>query len=147
VKEHGRLLGLDLGSRRIGVAVTDAERMVATGVSALPRTGDRARDHNAVGALVEEYGAVGVIVGVPYSMSGGTGPAAAAALEEVEELQSRLDVEVETVDERLTTVAASGALRASGRSSRAARRVVDQTAAAVLLQSWVDRSRSGAPRS
>jgi putative Holliday junction resolvase len=146
VKDTGRLLGLDLGSRRIGVAVSDAERRVATGVTVLPRAGDRTRDHAAIATLVEEYGVVGVIVGVPYSLSGVTGPAAAAALEEVEQLRTGLEVEVETVDERFTTVAAAGALRTSGRSARAARAVVDQTAAAVLLQSWIDRSRSGAGR-
>jgi putative Holliday junction resolvase len=139
----GRLLGLDLGSRRIGVAVTDSARTVATGVSTVERSGDRARDHAAIAALVEEYGVVGVVVGVPYSMSGEKGPAAAAALEEVWELRAALPVEVDTVDERLTTVAAQGALRASGRKARSSRSVIDRTAAAVLMQSWIDRAAAG----
>ncbi|HET6964147.1 MAG TPA: Holliday junction resolvase RuvX [Acidimicrobiales bacterium] len=147
MKRDGRLLGLDLGTRRIGVAVSDSGRTVATGVTAIERTGDRTRDHAAVAALVDEYEAVGVVVGMPYSLSGAAGPAAAAAMEEVEQLRTALDVEVDTVDERLTTVAAAGALRASGRRGRSARAVIDQTAAAVLLQSWLDRrSRQEAPR-
>ncbi len=135
----GRLLGLDLGSRRIGVAVTDSGRTVATGVGNVERSGARARDHAAIATMVEEYGATGVVVGVPYSGSGATGPAAAAPREEIAELRAALGVPVDTVDERLTTVAAAGALRTSGRKGRRARQVIDRTAAAVLLQSWVDR--------
>jgi putative Holliday junction resolvase len=147
MKDEGRLLGLDLGSRRIGVAVTDSGRAVATGVATVARTGDPGRDHAAIATLVEEYGAVGVVVGMPYSLDGRVGPAAAAVLEEVTALREALRVEVDTVDERLTTVAAAGALRASGRRGRRARAVIDQAAAAVLLQTWIDRAgRQGARR-
>lgn len=142
MRSEGRLLGLDLGSRRIGVAVTDRGQVVATGVQALHRSGDRRRDHAALARLVDEYEAVGVVVGVPLSLSGAEGPAAQHILEEVSELRSALNVEVATVDERLTTVAASGALRAGGRSNRRQREVIDQTAAAMILQSYVDRQRN-----
>ena len=101
--ESGRVLGLDLGARRIGVAVTDAGQTVATGVTAIRRGGSRDADRRAVADLVADYEAVGVVVGVPYSLSGGTGPAARAALDEVEELRAVLPVEVTTMDERLTT--------------------------------------------
>jgi putative Holliday junction resolvase len=138
----GRVIGLDLGSARIGVAVTDSEQAVATGVEFLARTGDRDADHRAIAGLVAEYDAVGVVVGLPLSMSGETGPAARAVLDEVADIRLALGVEVDTVDERLTTVAASRALRASGRKSRDQRGVIDQSAAAVLLQSWADRRRS-----
>ncbi|HMC39265.1 MAG TPA: Holliday junction resolvase RuvX [Acidimicrobiales bacterium] len=142
----GRLLGLDLGSRRIGVAVSDSGRTVATGVTVVPRAGDRAAEHAAIAGLAGEYGVVGVVVGVPYSMSGAAGPAAAGVLAEVEELRAVLGVEVSTVDERLTTVQAAGALRAAGRSERRRRPVVDQTAAAVILQSWMDADRARGAR-
>ncbi len=121
------------------MAVTDSGQTVATGVTVVERTGDQRHDHAAVTALVEEYQAVGVIVGVPYSLSGDPGPAATAALAEAEELRRALGVDVETVDERLTPVAAAGALRASGRDARRSRGVIDQTAAAMLLQTWIDR--------
>jgi putative Holliday junction resolvase len=138
----GRVIGLDLGSARIGVAVTDSEQTVATGVALLVRSGDRGADHRAIAGLAEEYDAVGVVVGLPLSMSGATGPAARAVLEEVAQIRAVVAVEVDTVDERLTTVAASRSLRASGRKARDQRGVIDQSAAAVLLQSWVDRRRS-----
>lgn len=136
----GRVLGLDLGSRRIGVAVTDEDQSVAVPVTTILRSGDRTRDHRAVASLVEEYAAVGVVVGLPTSLSGGEGPAARAAGEEAAELRRRLDVDVDTADERLTSV-----LAASGRRSarvRRSRRAVDEEAAALLLQTWADRRRS-----
>jgi putative Holliday junction resolvase len=139
---RGRVVGVDLGSRRIGVAVTDASQTVATGVTTVSRSGDRSSDHRALAAIVREYAAVGMVVGVPYSLSGGHGPAARAALREVEELRVNVDVEVETVDERLSTLTAASALRAAGRRERAQRAVIDQSAAAVLLQGWIDRRRS-----
>ena len=135
----GRVLGLDLGSRRIGVAVSDGGQRLATGVTAIHRRGDRVRDHRAVDDLVNEYEAVQVVVGLPLSLSGAVGAAAQGALAEVEELRATLSVPVDTWDERFTTVAASAALRRGGRSSRGARTVVDQVAAAVMLQGWLDR--------
>ncbi len=108
----GRVLGVDLGSRRIGVAVTDRAQRVATGVAVLARSGDRAADHRALADLVADYEAVGVVVGLPLSLSGRARPAARAVLDEVAEIQDGVAVEVVTVDERLTTRAAAGALRA-----------------------------------
>ncbi len=135
----GRVLGIDLGSKRIGVAVTDDSQRVATGVTVLNRTGDRARDHAALAALVAEYDAAGVVVGLPLSLSGRPGPAAKAVAEEVSELRERLPVAVMTVDERLTTRLAATSLRAGGRREREQRGVIDQSAAALLLQTWVER--------
>jgi putative Holliday junction resolvase len=138
----GRLLGVDLGSRRIGVAVTDSDQKLATGVTALIRSGDRAADHGALAALVAQYDAVGVVVGLPISLSGHAGPAAQSVLDEVAEIRAAVGVEVATEDERLTTRQAARTLRTGGRHGRAQRRVIDQSAAAILLQSWVER-RSG----
>ena len=135
----GRVVGVDLGSRRIGVAVTDSDQRVATGVTTLPRAGDPAADHRALARLVADYGAVGMVVGLPVSLSGQLGPAARAALEEVAQLRAALGIDVVTEDERLTTRAAARALRASGSPSRRRRNVIDQSAAAVLLQNWVER--------
>ena len=139
---RGRLLGLDLGSRRIGVAACDDGRSVATGVATVERTSDPVAHRRALRRLVDEYEAVGVVVGLPLSLSGQLGPAATAALDEVEALRAELGVPVDTVDERLTTVAVSGALRAGGRDARRARQVVDREAAATILQSWLDRRRA-----
>jgi putative Holliday junction resolvase len=139
---EGRVIGIDLGSRRIGVAVTDARQAVATPAVTLQRSRTRDEDHRAIGRLVDDYGAVGTVVGVPVSLSGELGPAARAVLQEVDELRSVLAVEVETVDERLTTVSAAGSLRSSGRDGRRQREVIDQIAAAELLQTWVEQRKA-----
>lgn len=135
----GRVLGVDLGSRRIGVAVSDSRRSVATGVTVLARNADRRVDHEALAGIVDSYDAVMVVVGLPLSLSGATGPAAGGVLEEVGQLRRALKVPVETVDERYTTVVASRAMRATGRKAKAQRSAIDAAAAQVLLQGWLDR--------
>lgn len=92
--------------------------------------------------LVAEYEAVGIVVGLPLSLSGEVGRAAAAVLAEVDELRHAVDVEVDTVDERLTTRQAAEGLRAAGRAGRDQRQVIDAAAATVLLQSWIDREKA-----
>ncbi|MFQ5556849.1 MAG: Holliday junction resolvase RuvX [Acidimicrobiales bacterium] len=137
-----RALGLDLGSKRIGVSVSDAAGSVATPVQTLDRTGDRSRDHRAIAELVEEWQAEVVVVGLPYSLDGSVGAAARAALAEMEALGDTLAVPVVPYDERLTTVTAERCLMEQGLDARARRRVVDQVAAAVILQAWLDGGRS-----
>lgn len=135
-----RVLGIDLGSRRIGVAVSDPGGVLASPVAVLPRSGDRRADHRAIAALVAEWQAERVVVGLPLSLDGSMGPAARAAVAEADELGAAVDVPVEVADERLTTVTADRALReaAPRRGARARRQVVDAAAAAVLLQTWLD---------
>jgi putative holliday junction resolvase len=137
----GRVLGIDLGAKRIGVAVSDAGQRLATGLTVVGRSGDLTADWQALARLADEEEVVAVVVGMPRSLDGSIGPAAQGALDEVARLQEVLDVPVETQDERLTTVAAARALRAGGTTSKARRRVIDQVAAAVMLQSWLDRRR------
>ncbi len=139
---RGRVAALDLGTRRIGVAYSDSGRTLASPWGTIERSGDPVRDHAAVVDAVREVEALTVVVGLPLSLSGDTGPAARAALQEAEALQALLEplgVSVETADERLTTVEAERNMRAAGRTGKAARKVVDSAAAMVLLQSWLDR--------
>ena len=133
-----RVLGVDLGDRRIGVAVSDAGGVLASPVEVVERSGDRAVDHARLAALADELEVELVVVGLPLSLSGRPGPAARAIAAEVEELAGRLPVPVETIDERLTTVTAERSLREAGVRGRARRQVVDKAAAAVLLQTWLD---------
>lgn len=133
-----RVVGLDLGSRRIGVATSDATGTLASPFTVLERTGDRAREHRAIAEVVAEVEAERVVVGLPLSLSGEQGPAAQAALAEIEELRTALPVPVESWDERLTTVSADRSLMAGGMNAVARRKVVDKVAAAVMLQSWLD---------
>jgi putative Holliday junction resolvase len=138
---RGRAAALDLGARRIGVAFSDTARRLANPWGTIERSGDPARDRAAVRDALVEVEATVVVVGVPLSLSGATGPAARAALDEAAVLRTLLEplgVGVETADERLTTVEAQRSLRAAGRSARASRQVVDSAAATVLLQSWLD---------
>jgi putative Holliday junction resolvase len=137
------VLGLDLGSRRVGVAISDADRTVATPVTVVARVRDRAREHRAIADLVAEWEAVLVVVGLPYTLRGDIGPAAEAAVAEAAELRAALPVPVETYDERLTTVTAERSLMQQGMRADARRRVVDKVAAAVMLQAWLDRNASG----
>ena len=138
-----RAIALDLGSRRIGVALSDSGGTVATPYETVQRSGDRARDHRRVAALAEETGAEVVVVGLPLSLDGTVGPAARAILDEVGELRVALPVEVVTWDERLSTVEAERSLRAMKVRKGDRRRVVDRLAATVILQSWLD---AGQPR-
>lgn len=133
-----RVIGIDLGSKRIGIAVSDPSGTVASPHSVLQRTGSHRSDHRAIAAVIAEYEADLVVVGLPRSMDGSLGPAATAALAEVDELATAVAVPVETVDERLTTVTADRVLRASNVKGDARRRVVDKVAAAILLQTWLD---------
>ena len=136
----GRVLGIDLGSVRIGIALSDPSRTVASPHSVVRRSRDHATDHRAILDMVRAEEVTAIVVGLPLSMSGASGPAARAAEAEIEELQTAVgpDILVIAHDERLTTVTAERSL-GNARMKRARRReVVDKVAAAVMLQSWLD---------
>jgi putative holliday junction resolvase len=136
-----RALGLDLGSKRIGVAVSDRSGTIASPLTVIQRGRSRRHDYDRIAALVREEEADCVVVGMPRSLSGGEGPAAKAARAEATALASVVGVPVETYDERFTTVTANRALAATGVRERARRQVVDKVAAAVILQAWLDARR------
>jgi putative Holliday junction resolvase len=136
----GRALGVDLGSRRIGLALSDPTATVAMPLDVIVRSGERARDHDAIVRAARDAGAHIIVVGLPLSLSGATGPAAKSALAEIEELRAvaGTDIDVVAYDERLTTVTAERALTEAKMRRDARRRVIDKVAAAVMLQSWLD---------
>jgi len=136
-----RCLGLDLGSKRIGVALCDPEERVATPLTVVHRGPSRQADHARIAALVAEYEADAVVVGLPLNMSSKITTAAQGAIDEMEQLKNVLTVPVYLHDERLTTVAADRSLRELEMRADARRRVVDQVAAAVMLQSFIDHRR------
>ena len=116
---------------------------MATPYSVITRSGDARADRARVAEIVSEVGAGLVVVGLPLSMDGSEGPAAKAALKEAEALRALLDVPVELQDERLTSVTANRSLTDAGVTGKRRRKAraagaVDQAAAAVLLQSWLD---------
>jgi len=138
---RGRAVGIDLGSRRIGIAVTDSGGTMALPRTTVIRSGDVARDRRALVDLILEEEAVVVVVGLPLSLDGTRGRAAVDAADEADALRSLLaphQVEVELFDERLTTVTAHQSLAAGGAGGRKRRGLVDQAAAAVMLSAWLD---------
>jgi putative Holliday junction resolvase len=132
------VLALDLGSKRVGVAVSDATATLASPAATVERSGDVERDRSRIAALVTDEAAGLVLVGLPLNMDGSDGPAAAAARAEAEALGAVLGVPVVLVDERLTTVTADRVLLEQGLRAPERRRRVDRAAAAVLLQAWLD---------
>lgn len=136
-----RALGVDLGERRIGLALSDPSRTVASPHDVLRRSGDPAVDRRAIVDAARTEGANVIVVGLPLSLSGRTGPAARAALEEVEALRAVAgDIEIVVHDERLTTVSAERALDEAGMKRNAQRAVVDKVAAAIMLQAWLEKA-------
>ena len=135
----GSRLGVDVGDVRIGVARSDPSGLIATPVETVARgKGDLAR----LRSLVEEEGAVEVVVGLPRSLSGGEGPAAAKVREFAMALSGVLHpVPVRLCDERLSTVTAESVLRERGKKGQKRRAVVDQAAAVVILQNALDSER------
>ena len=139
MRDRGRVLGLDLGDARIGVAISDDERRLAVPLGTI-RTGAPA-DVKAIAALVGEHDVTLVVVGHPLLLSGEAGERAHHAERFAEALRGFLGVPVLLHDERLSTVEADRALRATGASGRERRRSVDRSAATVILQSWLDSGR------
>ena len=136
----GRVLALDVGTARIGVAVSDPDRTVALPAGTI-RVAGGPQDLKAVAGLVERYEASEVVVGYPLSLSGKRGPAARHAEEFAEGLRMFLRVPVRLQDERLTTVEAERDLRKAGASGRRRRDAVDQAAAVLILRAHLDAAR------
>ena len=142
-----RVLALDLGSKRIGVAVSDDGGTVATPIATLARHADTVRLHREIAELVAEWEADLLLLGLPIALDGSIGPAATAVLAERDQLAAVVGVPVEVHDERMTTRIADRSLRERGDlDSRARKGLVDQVAAAVILQDWLDHGPApGAP--
>lgn len=134
--EPGRVLALDLGDVRIGVAISDPDRRLAVPLGTI-HTGAPA-DLKAVASLVREHDVALVVVGHPLLLSGDAGDRARHAEAFADALRSVLPVPVALQDERLSTVEADRALREAGASGRRRRAVVDRSAATVILQAYLD---------
>jgi putative Holliday junction resolvase len=130
-----RIIGIDLGRARIGVAVSDELGLLAHPLETIPAGGAAA---GRVAEIVREKDAERVVVGLPRHMNGSVGESAEDALAFAKKLQTLVPCDVVTWDERLTTTAANRALRDSGRKSRDSRHVVDQVAAQIILQGYLD---------
>lgn len=137
--EAGRILGLDLGQSRIGVAISDPDGRMAVPLGTV-RTG-APEDVKAIAAMVKEHRVTAIVVGLPLSMSGRKSKAADHAEKFAHALRDFLGVPVFLEDERLTTVQAERRLAETGVRGRGRRQVIDQTAATLILQAYLDRTR------
>ena len=132
-----RVLGIDLGSRRIGVAASDGLGLTAQPRATLPRHGG-SRDIDAIAAAVRDVDAERIVLGLPLDPERGEGPAARRAREFGAKLAAALHLPVELVDESFSTVEAEAVLLAADVSRQRRKQVVDKLAAAVILQRWLD---------
>lgn len=143
---RGRRLGVDVGSVRIGVACSDPDATLATPVETVRRqaSGSHLR---RLAELVAELGVVEVVIGLPRTLADRAGTAAVDAIEIASELATvladrQLSVPVRLADERLSTVSAQRALRSAGVRAKSQRAVIDQAAAVIILQGWLDARRA-----
>jgi len=130
-----RILGVDFGRARIGLAVSDELGLLAHPVKTIPVSRDAAKQ---IDEIVREKNVERVVIGLPRHMNGSVGESAGEALAFAEKLRKLLPCDVVTWDERLTTIAANRALRDGGRKTRDSRNVVDQVAAQMILQGYLD---------
>ena len=135
-----RMLGLDVGDKRIGVALSDPEGIIASALTVLSRSKD-ANELEAIGELVEERGVGGIVVGLPFSMDGSEGEQAGKVREFCQMLSVRVQVPVLTWDERLSTVAAERVMSDVGVKREKRKDKRDAIAAAITLQGYLDRCR------
>ena len=136
------ILGIDYGRARIGVAISDELRMLAHPLETIPAGRDATK---RIGEIVRDRKIDIVVVGVPKMMSGAHGPAADEANRFIEKLGAAVNCPIVSWDERLTTVAAQRALHEAGKTTRNSRGYVDQVAAQMILQGYLDRQQPAAP--
>jgi putative Holliday junction resolvase len=140
VSRKRRVLGLDVGSRRIGIAVSDPLGITAQGLETLQRQNKRL-DFEKLEKLARDYAIAEVVVGFPLRMSGAEGVQAEKMHRFADELRARLQIPVHLWDERLTSAEANRLLRETDMSIQRRAQVVDQMAAVLILQSWMERQR------
>ena len=146
-----RYLGLDVGNRRIGVAVSDELGLTAQPVLTLERRRGRNEDARSLARLCRRFGVAGIVVGLPLHMDGAESPQATRTRAFAEALAERTGLPVHLCDERLTTETAHQILYEAGHQRQQHRKVVDQVAATLILQSFLDqradqRARPGGPQ-
>ncbi|MCB0950062.1 MAG: Holliday junction resolvase RuvX [Mycobacterium sp.] len=140
---RGRRLGIDVGSVRIGVAVSDPDAILATPVETVARDRHSGKHLRRLARLIEEHQAVEVVVGLPRTLADRAASSAQDAIELADRLAGRIEpVPVRLVDERFTTVTAQRSLREAGVRAKGQRSMIDQVAAVGILQNWLDQRRA-----
>ncbi|MGF1657782.1 MAG: Holliday junction resolvase RuvX [Verrucomicrobiales bacterium] len=137
-----RVLGIDHGQARVGLAMSDQLGMLAHPLRTLAAT-PKKRLMAELGALIKEHQIDTIVLGIPRNMDGSFGSSAKLAQEFCEELAKRTKCKIIEWDERLTTIAAHRALQESGRKTKNTKDIVDQVAAQMILQGWLDSQQNG----
>ena len=135
-----RVLGIDYGDRRVGLAVSDEGGLIASGLSTFQRRGDDGPLVEHIRALCEQYWVERIVVGLPINMDGSIGPRARLTTEFANRLRNALGLEVETWDERLTSEQADRLMLDADLSRKKRQRRIDRLAAQLILQSYLDAS-------
>ena len=139
----GRLLGVDFGEARTGLALSDAARLLASGIGNIPG-GGLERSADGILAAVAAHGAVGVVMGLPVKMNGTEGPRAERVRRLCDMIAERApDLPVALVDERMTTMAASRFLNETNTRGKKRKGVIDTLSAQIILQNALDRLKQG----
>ena len=133
-----RVIGIDLGSKRIGIALSDSDLTVATPLDVIERSGNVENDHIAILKITHEWEVKRIIVGLPISLDGTLGASAQSVIDEISRLGNLTDIPIETHDERFTTVTAEQILLQQNVKRDKKKRVIDKVAAAIILQGWID---------
>ena len=135
-----RVMGLDIGTRTIGIAISDELGITAQGLKTLRRK-SMEQDFKEIAAVIRQFGVEKIIVGLPKNMDGTLGRQAEKVLKWIETLKDKIKIPVGTRDERLSTVAASRVLLEADLSRRKRKKVVDKVAAILILQGYLDQGR------
>ena len=135
-----RILGFDVGDRTIGVAVSDLLQFTAQGITTIKRISNK-EDYNAVEALINEYDAKKVVVGLPKNMNGTIGPQCEKTMKFAEKIKNKFKVEIIYIDERLTTMSAQRVLIEGDVRRENRKQFIDKVAATFILQQYLDSHR------
>ena len=136
-----RILGLDIGDKKIGVAVSDPSQVLASPLTTILRDRDDALAINQIATLVKKYGAKQIVIGLPYSLSGAIGRQAQKVLAFERLIAQSVKVEIVMQDERLSSVSAKQMLREAGKKGNKLKSEMDAAAATVILQSFLDEAK------
>jgi putative Holliday junction resolvase len=135
-----RILGLDIGSKRIGVAISDELGFTAQGLETISCKSPE-QDAAAIFRLTEKYSAEEIVVGIPYNMDGTVGPQAEKVRATIETIKQQVTIPIREWDERLSTAAAERVLLEADMSRSKRRKVIDKLAAVLILQGYLDRQK------
>ena len=133
-----RILGLDVGDKYIGVALSDLLQLTAQGLTTIKRE-SKVKDFGAIEDIINEYGIKKVVVGLPKNMNGTMGPQSEKVIKFAEKIKNKFKIDIIYIDERLTTVSAERVLIESDVRRENRKKVIDKIAASYILQTYLDR--------